>query len=509
MTKLIKTAAWQALSAHANTLKSQRIENLLTAKRVEQMHLDVAGIYLDYSKNLIDDKAIDLLIDLATTQNLSQAIKAMTQGEVVNITEQRQALHMALRQSFTENLNPDIPQAIDNELEKMYRFIEDVPSHITDVINLGIGGSHLGPKMVTKALSDYANSNLRCHFVANIDASEIKSLLNRLNPDNCLFIISSKSFNTLETIQNAKTVKAWLGERKSQFVAITANVEKAREFGVLAENIFQIWDFVGGRYSLWSTMGLAIALMIGRENFQALLHGARLMDQHFVETPFQHNMPVILGLLSVWYINFFNTSTQAILPYSHHLRYLPAHLQQLDMESCGKSVTQQGEVVDYKTGSIIWGEAGTIGQHSFHQLLHQGTYDMPIDFILPISPHPHDPHQNILIASCLSQSQSLMMGNPNADETHKMIPGNKPSNVFILDQLTPQTLGALIACYEHKVFVQASIWNINPFDQFGVELGKRLTDSILHTLEDNSNSVDFDPSTQSCLNKIQALLSKS
>lgn len=520
-TKLTQSKAWQACQAHYATLRNQRIIDLFTPERAQTFCLEACGIYLDYAKNHITPETLNLLIELAQSQQLAVKIHALINGDIINQSEQRPALHMACRQSYSANLTykeQPVPVLVQNELDNMFEFAEQIHSGqwrgangnvITDIINIGIGGSHLGPKMVTRALSDFAVSDLNCHFIANIDAAEIQELLASLNPDTSLFILSSKSFTTLETLQNAETIKAWLGpERLSQhFVAITAYPEKAEQFGIPAQNVFRIWDFIGGRYSLWSATGLPIVLAIGKENFLALLQGAKQMDEHFVQTPFTENMPVILGLLSIWYINFFHTTTQAILPYSHHLRDLPAHLQQLDMESCGKSVTQGGELVDYHTGSIIWGEAGTIGQHSFHQLLHQGTYYMPIDFILPIETHPDlAEHQAILIASCLSQSQSLLTGNPNETAQHKLIPGNKPSNTILLNGLNPQTLGALIALYEHKVFVQCMIWDINPFDQFGVELGKQITQDILAVLNKSNSKLPLDPSTEQCLVQIKKLL---
>jgi glucose-6-phosphate isomerase len=515
-----KSPAWRACKAHYEQLKNQRISHLFTPDRVTQFSCESSGIYLDYSKNLLTPTTLNLLFDLAQAQDLSGKQQALASGALINHSEQRPALHMALRKSGANlqynQLN--LQQLIQTELEKMYQFSADIHGNIrrghqnkpfTDVINIGIGGSHLGPKMACHALTDYAQSDLRMHFLANIDAAEIKSLLASLDPDSSLFICSSKSFTTLETLQNAKTIKNWLGpKRRKQVVAVTAHPDKAIRFGIAEDNIFKIWDFVGGRYSIWSATGLPIVLQIGKKNFQQFLAGAHAMDQHFLDTPMRDNMPIILGLLSIWHINFCNTSTQAILPYSHFLRDLPAHLQQLDMESCGKSVTQSGLTVDYQTGSIIWGEAGTIGQHSFHQLLHQGTYDMPIDFILPVAPSDFSQHQDILIASCLSQSQSLMLGCPEHADAHKRIPGNKPSNTLILDGLSPATLGALIALYEHKVFVQAMIWDINPFDQFGVELGKKLTQNTLNALH-HPATAHADPSTQACLSKIRQLLNKA
>lgn len=504
--------------------------------RAEHFSLSAADLFLDYSKNRITAKTLELLCQLADATNLSEKINAMFDGAIVNDSEHRPALHSALR-----NLNNDaivvngenVMPSINQTLDAMAKLVTQIHTDdwrgfsnktITDVVNLGIGGSDLGPAMATEALAPYAVSNLRLHFVSNLDGSHIAQTLNKLNPETTLFIVSSKSFTTIDTIANAETAKSWFKQNTNNasldkhFLAITCNQNKAVEFGINAENIFPIWEWIGGRYSLWSAIGLPIALVIGMDHFRELLAGAHAMDQHFRSAPFAQNMPVILGLLDIWYGNFFAAQAHAILPYDQSLNLLPAYLQQASMESNGKQVTQQGEPVDYTTGPVIFGTPGTNAQHTFFQLLHQGTYLVPVDFIVPATSHyPIGQHHATLFANCLSQSKALMQGK-TAEQVleelqlagytkeaaqkllpHKVTPGNRPSNTIIFPKLTPQTLGALLALYEHKIFAQCAIWQINPFDQWSVELGKQLAATILPELNNEKNSSQQDSSTKNLI----------
>jgi glucose-6-phosphate isomerase len=447
-------------------------------------------------------------------------------------------LHTALRNQSDDSILVDgvnVMPKIRTVLAKMRKFSEQVRKGewrgctgkpITDIVNIGIGGSDLGPKMVTHALAYYAQENLHCHFVSNVDGTQIVQTLKSLNPETTLFIIASKTFTTLETLTNAKAAKEWLLQKLNvsldavakHFVAVSTNAQQVAAFGIDPENMFEFWDWVGGRYSVWSAIGLPVVLAIGMDNFMEFLTGAYAMDQHFRQAEFANNMPVILALLGVWYRNFFAVGTQAIIPYSQYLFYLTAYLQQLDMESNGKSVTITGEVVDYNTGAIIWGGIGTDGQHAYHQLLHQGTEIIPVDFILPInSLNPIGEQHKLLYANCLAQSQALSLGRfvdeiyPElidkgmaTDEAgilalHKAMPGNQPSNTLLFEKLTPRSLGALIALYEHKVFVQGMIWEIDSFDQWGVELGKQLANEIVGDLageEYSKQYAEYDNSTQ-------------
>ncbi len=512
---------WQQLVQHHNTFKRISLKQLFLDQpaRFQAYHVEAAGLLLDYSKNHVTQETLSLLCELAETAQLEQRIQALFSGDKINHTENRAVLHTALRAEHTA-LSIDeqpIDQLIETQLQKMQDLVAAVHNGtwqgfthktITDVVNIGIGGSDLGPRMVCRALEPYQQSAVRCHFVSNVDGADLATTLACLDPETTLFIVASKSFTTQETLMNAESARDWLltkfGVRdavKHHFVAISSQPKRAQAFGIAEHNIFEMWDWVGGRYSLWSTIGLPIALATGMENFRALLAGAQAMDQHFRTQPFAHNMPVLLGLLGIWYHNFWQTATHAVIPYDQSLEHLPSYLQQLDMESNGKTVNRAGQAVDYQTGPIIWGSVGTNGQHAFHQLLHQGTQMIPVDFILPRKSHyPLGQHQAALYANCLAQSQALMLGKDEitaqaefeaqgyaADEAkelapHKVIPGNKPSNMLLMDQLTPQTLGALIALHEHKVFVQSVVWDINAFDQWGVELGKQLGKPILDAL---------------------------
>ncbi len=528
---------WKLLQQHAEKMSDVHMKDLFAQDpdRFSQFSTEGAGFTLDYSKNRVTEETRDLLVNLADEIKLAEKIEAMFSGAQINTTEKRQVLHTALRNFSDRQVvvdGNDIMPEIKATLAKMERFTWKIHSGqwrgfdneiFTDVISIGIGGSYLGPKVASEALKPYWKSGLHVHYVANVDGTHISEVLKKVNPATTLFLIQSKSFGTQETLENTKAARAWFlnngGAEKTiakHFVAITSNIKAATEFGMDENNLFPMWDWVGGRYSLWSAIGLPVALAIGMENFKRILRGAYDMDEHFRNAPLAENIPVLLGLLGVWYSNFMDADSYAIIPYDHYLRGLPAHLQQLDMESNGKQITRDGEPVNYETGPIIWGGAGANGQHAFHQLIHQGTRLIPVDFIIPL--HSHNPiaeHHEILFANCLSQSQAMMQGKTleqakqelldqglsEAEATklapHKVIPGNKPNNTILFDKATPEVVGALIAMYEHKVFVQGAIWNLNSFDQWGVELGKQLGKYILPKLQDSHSDLsDFDCSTQ-------------
>ena len=520
---LTQSPEWQALATHAGEMENVHMRDLFAQdpQRFSRFFIEAAGIKLDYSKNRITEATLAKLIELAHARRLPEQIQAMFRGDKINTTENRPALHVALRNLSSEPMpvdGVDVMPEVRQTLSQMEEFVWRVRSTqwrgfsnkpFKDVVSIGIGGSFLGPKLVSAALKPYWHGTLNCHYVANIDGSHITEVLRYINPETTLFLIQSKSFRTQETLENTRAAREWFLQNggsedtiAKHFVAVTANTDEAIKFGIDRNNIFPMWDWVGGRYSLWSAIGLPTALAIGMDNFRALLSGAYAMDRHFRETPLERNMPVILALLGIWYSNFFAAETHAILPYDHYLRGLPAHLQQLDMESNGKRVDLEGKAVEYTTGPIIWGGAGANGQHAYHQLLHQGTRLAPADFIIPL--HSHNPlgqHHDILFANCLSQTEALMRGKTldqardellqaGADaETaeriapHKVIPGNKPSNTLLFDRATPRTIGALVALYEHKVFAQGAIWNLDSFDQWGVELGKQLGNEILDLLQ--------------------------
>lgn len=527
--------SWKSLEQHRNYWQNLQMRDLFAddPQRAQRFSLDAAGIFLDFSKNLINDETLDLFSQLAREAKLGDAIKDMFSGNPINNTEQRPALHTALRNFGPHRCSQEyeIPEA----LAKMDIFISKVHKGdwkgftgkaITDVVNIGIGGSDLGPRMVTNALKAHHSGHVKLHFVANVDAADLYGSLEYLNPETTLFIVASKSFSTLETITNANSAKQWLSQHGTNaediakhFVAVTSNTPKAQEFGIPPRNIFPMWDWVGGRYSLWSAIGLPIALAVGIDGYNRLRKGAYAMDEHFRSAPAHKNMPVLLAMLGIWYQHFWHANSHCVLPYDHGLSSFPRFLQQLDMESNGKYVGRDGSIVDYSTGGIIWGSAGTKGQHSFHQLLLQGTHFIPVDFIAPINSNtdPKHHHQHLL-AHCFSQSQALMQGKSANDVEvelsaegktlpeiqallpHKIIPGNNPSNTLLLERLTPETLGALLALYEHKVYVQSTIWNINPFDQWGVELGKQLGKQIYKGLDGETTS-NLDSSTQQLIQK--------
>lgn len=497
MTNFKQTNTYKQLITHYDTLKNQTLFELFQQNNKQSDCIaSCENFYFDFSKNYNNQQTITLLCNLAKELDLKKAIHDLFAGSAVNKSENRPALHMALRGS-TQHLTSSyavIEKQIEEELKKVEMISDKINQHqwlgatqkpITNIVNIGIGGSHLGPEMVVTALKPFAGK-IRCHFVSNVDSADISQTLSTLSPETTLFIIASKTFTTQETLTNALTARAWLqaglGQDKpldTHLIAISAAPEKAQAFGVKPEHVLSFWDWVGGRYSLWSAIGLPIAISLGMKHFRALLAGARAMDQHFYSQAFENNIPVIAGLLTFWYRAFFARQTHAIIPYDHTLRLLPDYLQQLDMESLGKRVTQQGEPVDYDTGCILWGGVGTNGQHAFHQLLHQGTEWCPIDFILPLNnQYRHEDHEKKRIANCLAQSFALLKGKIDS-APEKCLPGGRPSNLISFSELTPYTLGQLIAFYEHRVYVQSVLWDINPFDQWGVEFGKQLSQRVL------------------------------
>ncbi|WP_394200141.1 glucose-6-phosphate isomerase [Shewanella waksmanii] len=541
MTRLTEMDVWQQLKQQTSQLPHMRQLFADDPARFDKMSLSACELFLDYSKNRADKTTLDLLFSLAKQTHLSDKIAAMFSGKIINNTEQRAVLHTALRATADQQVfvdGVDIVPEVKRTQQKIAKFVDSVTSGewkgytgkpITDIVSIGIGGSFLGPKIVTQALRPYWNPNLTCHFVANVDATSITEKLKLVDPETTLFVMSSKSFGTQETLTNTLSAKDWFlqsGATQSDiakhFVAVTSNVTKATDFGMDADNIFPMWDWVGGRYSLWSAIGLPIALLVGMDNFSALLDGAKAMDDHFETAALEDNMPVIMGLLSVLYGNFHNAQSHVVLTYDHYLRGLPAYFQQLDMESNGKSVTLDGDQVDHNTGPVIWGGEGTNGQHAYHQLLHQGTALIPADFIMPLQSHnPLGEHHVQLASNCFGQTQALMQGrtfdeamaelaNSDLDDTqkaliakHKVMEGNKPSNTLLMDKLTPATLGSLIALYEHRTFVQGAIWDINSFDQWGVELGKTLGNDVLARLQADTDSEALDSSSNGLINKFR------
>ena len=528
--------SWQALQQHRETMGRFSLREAFAGapQRFKDFSLSGCGLFLDYSKNLISAQTRDLLVSLAREVGLDRSIHSLFDGDLVNASEGRPALHTALRRPVGDrlevagvNVMPEVHRVLNQMTELVGRIHDGLwrgytEKPITDIVNIGIGGSFLGPQLVSEALLPFAQKGVRCHYLANIDGSEFHELSAKLRAETTLFIVSSKSFNTLETLKNAQAARAWYlaqggseAELYRHFIAVSSNNEAAIAFGIRQENIFPMWDWVGGRYSLWSAIGLPIALAIGMSNFKELLSGAYGMDQHFQTAPFERNMPVLLALLGIWYGNFWGAQSHAILPYDHYLRNITKHLQQLDMESNGKSVRQDGSPVSCDSGPVIWGGVGCNGQHAYHQLLHQGTQLIPADFIVPVvSYNPVADHHQWLYANCLSQSQALMLGKTRSEAElelrakglpeaevqrlapHKVIPGNRPSNTLVLERVSPRRLGALVALYEHKVFVQSAIWGINAFDQWGVELGKELGKGVYQRLTGAEEPAAEDASTQ-------------
>ena len=526
MSKLTQSPAWQALARHRDALSGTSIRALFDAdaSRADRFSLEAAGLFADFSKNLLTDETISLLTGLAREAGVETRRDAMFKGERINTTEGRPVLHIALRAPADTSIFVDgidvVPQ-VHTVLAHMRRFadaVRDGAWHghtgraITDIVNIGIGGSDLGPRMVCEALRPYGHARLRMHFVSNVDGADIDEVLRAVDPATTLFIVASKTFTTRETLQNAHTARAWLlasGAAESavarHFVAVSTNAEAVRAFGIDTDNMFAFWDWVGGRYSLWSAIGLPIALYIGADGFDSLLAGAHAMDRHFATAPLEGNLPALLALIGVWYTNFFGAASHLVAPYDRYLHRLPAYLQQLDMESNGKTVTLEGERVDYSTGPVIWGEPGTNGQHAFFQLLHQGSALIPADFIACMRPHHSlDAHHAILLANCFAQTEALMNGSPSPDAPHRHFEGNRPTNTLCLDRLEPATLGALIALYEHKVFVQGALWQINSFDQWGVELGKRLAVEIEREIAAPGPVGTHDSSTNNLINRFKA-----
>ncbi len=536
---LVHTPAWQRLVVHHNDMQHVHMMDLFDKNpdRFSEFSLQFESMLLDYSKNIITHDTMDHLFYLARKQRVKENRDAMFRGEKINNTEGRAVLHTALRNRSGHPVmvdGKDVMPDVLRVLNKMQAFTDKVRSGewkgysgkaITDVVNIGIGGSDLGPNMVCRALTPYAD-RLKVHFVSNVDGTQIENRLMHLNPETTLFIVASKTFTTQETITNANTTRKWFlahadtteKDIARHFVAISTNSDAVRKFGIDVANMFEFWDWVGGRYSLWSAIGLSIALYVGMDRFIELLEGAEAMDKHFQNEPFDTNIPVILAMIGIWYGNFFGAESSAILPYDHHLRLLPAYLEQADMESNGKSVDRDGNHTTYSTGKVIWGTEGINGQHAFYQLLHQGTRLIPTDFIASIRSHSClEEHCNILAANFIAQTEALMRGRNmketrlqlrNAgvelDEIEKHLPhmtfyGNQPSNSIVLEQLTPRSLGSMLAMYEHKIFVQGVIWNLNSYDQWGVELGKKLARNILDEIEEGRSMYQHDSSTEGLL----------
>ncbi len=531
------TRAWKLLENHFETIKSTHMKDMFAKdnNRANSFSIKWEDFYVDASKNRIDEKGMNLLFELAEEVNLKDAISKYFQGDLINQTENRAVLHTALRAPKTAKVFVDgenIVPEIHDVKEKIEAFTNDIvngnrKSHtnkpFTDIVNIGIGGSDLGPAMVVDSLQYYKN-HLNTHFVSNVDGDYVNEIIKNLNPETTLFVIVSKTFTTQETLSNANTIREWFLKSASKediakhFVAVSTNIEKVKEFGIDENNIFPMWNWVGGRFSLWSAVGLTISLSVGYKNFEALLEGANQMDEHFKTANFENNIPVVLALLSVWYNNFFNAESEAIIPYTQYLNQFATYLQQGIMESNGKSVDRAGNPIKYQTGTIIWGEPGTNSQHAFFQLIHQGTKLIPTDFIgFKESLHGNEDHHNKLISNFIAQTEALMNGkteeeakkeladkNLSEQEINSLAPfkvftGNKPTNTIFIKKLSPNSLGKLIAMYEHKIFVQGVIWNIFSYDQWGVELGKQLATDILNELSGNA-SKPHDSSTQNLIN---------
>ncbi len=503
-------------------------------ERASRYFVQLESLSLDYSKNRLNDTTLKLLFELANDCSLKEKIEAMFKGEKINTTEKRAVLHTALRSLNDAEIlldNMEVLKSVRSVLKRMRAFSDSVRSGkrlgytnqvITDIVNIGIGGSDLGALMVCTALKRYGHPRLKMHFVSNVDGTQILDVLEKINPASTLFIVASKTFSTQETLTNALTARKWFVERSGDekhiakhFVAVSTNKEAVQQFGIDEHNMFEFWDFVGGRYSLWSAIGLSIIIYLGKKNFNALLKGAYLMDEHFRNAPFESNLPVLMGLIGVWYINFFQSKSHLIAPYDQYLRHFPKFIQQLDMESNGKRISKKGEIIPYDTCPVVWGDMGINAQHAFFQLLHQGTHLIPIDFIASLDKKPNAKgHHEILFSNVLAQAQAFMKGKSyeealgellskglDKDEAkdlahHRVFFGNRPSNILLLEKISPSNIGALVALYEHKVFVQGVIWDINSFDQWGVELGKELAVPILQELEGHKSNAYFDSSTK-------------
>lgn len=539
-----KTKAWKKLESHYKHFRKVEMKDLFAcdADRAKKFSVNLEAMYVDYSKNRINDRTMKLLLNLARECDLENKIKAMFKGDKINVTERRPVLHIALRNRANTPIYVDgknvMPQ-INEVLAKMKKFSDAVRfgefkgqtgKKLTNIVNIGIGGSDLGPVMACEALRKYWAKDINCYFISNIDGTACAEVLNKVDPETTLFIVASKTFTTIETLTNARTCRKWLvdalGEHAvaKHFVALSTNTKEVEKFGINPENMFEFWDFVGGRYSMWSAIGLIIAIAVGFENFERMLEGAYAMDQHFYNTDFEHNIPVILGMLGIWYNNFFGLHRYAVIPYDQYLQYVPMYLQQLDMESNGKFVAMNGEYVKYATGPVLFGGAGTNVQHSFFQLIHQGTEIVPMDFVIPaISHNEIGEHHEILVANVLAQGEALMRGKTvkeaaaelkkagksreeiNYLKKFKSFEGNRPSNTIVFKKMDPYTLGMLIAMYEHKVFVQGVVWNVDSFDQYGVELGKQMALSIFPELQGTASGINHDGSTNSLIGLIKRL----
>jgi glucose-6-phosphate isomerase len=540
---LTSTPAFQALENHAHDAREWQMRQLFAQdpQRFPRMTVEAADLFLDYSKNRVNAETIELLVHLARTRGVAEQRDAMFAGEKINITERRAVLHTALRMPRGKHLivdNQDINGDVHAVLDRIKVFTDKVRNGtwlgrtgkpITDIVNIGIGGSDLGPKMAVLALRSYCHPRLKMHFVSNVDGHDMDAVLSQVNSETTLFIVASKTFTTAETMLNAQTARNWfLKSAKAEdlprhFVAVSTNTDAVRAFGIDPENMFPFWDWVGGRYSLWSAIGLSVALAVGFGYFQALLEGAHQMDEHFRTAPLEQNMPVLLAMIGFWNRQFLGANSLSIAPYHQDLNRFPAYLQQLDMESNGKRVTKTGQPVDTVTCPVVWGECGTNAQHAYFQLLHQGTDVTPIDFIAALrASHDLPDHHDALLANCFAQSEAFMKGKTESEvraelkgaglsaadiaemTPHKTFPGNRPSNMILMEQLTPATLGALIALYEHKTFVQGVIWNIASFDQWGVELGKVLAKKIQSELTGESDAAAHDSSTNGLIAKAKA-----
>jgi glucose-6-phosphate isomerase len=538
-----QAAAWKALESHAGTMSRTHLRQLFTEdpRRGERMAVEAVGLYLDYSKNRVTDETLRLLVQLAEDSGLRARIDAMFRGEKINITEKRAVLHVALRAPKEAKIlvdGKDVVPEVHAVLKRMSAFAAEVRSgawkghtgrRIRNVVNIGIGGSDLGPVMAYEALRHYSDRSLDCRFVSNIDGTDFAEAVRDLDPAETLFIVSSKTFTTLETMTNARTARAWSlaglsGDESSvakHFVAVSTNASEVGKFGIDVANMFGFWDWVGGRYSMDSAIGLSTMLAIGPEQFRAMLDGFRQMDEHFRTAPFPVNLPVLMGLLSLWNNDFFGAQTVAVLPYEQYLKRFPAYLQQLTMESNGKQVTLEGEPVDRDTGPIYWGEPGTNGQHSFYQLIHQGTRLIPCDFIAFAQPlNPLGRHHDMLLANVFAQTEALAFGKTpeqvKAEGTpewlvpHRVFEGNRPSNTILAERLTPETLGKLVALYEHATFTQGVLWNIDSFDQWGVELGKVLAQRIIPELESGAEpALGHDSSTNTLIRRYRAMRARA
>jgi glucose-6-phosphate isomerase len=536
-----RTNAWEKLQAHFETMKNVQMQHLFANEpaRAEKMHIEWQDFLVDYSKNIISEETISLLQELANEAQLKDAITKYFEGDIINQTENRAVLHTALRAKENASVKVDgvnVMPEIFSVKNKIKNFSNEIISGqrkgfsgkpFTDVVNIGIGGSDLGPAMIVEALQYYKN-DLNVHFVSNVDGDHVNEILKKVNPETTLFVIVSKTFTTQETLSNAETIRSWFLQSATQedvakhFVAVSTNIQKVTEFGIHPENIFPMWDWVGGRFSLWSAVGLSISLAVGFDHFDQLLHGAHEMDEHFKNESFDRNIPVTLALLSIWYNNFFGAESEALIPYTQYLQKLAPYLQQGIMESNGKSIGRDGKPVNYQTGTIIWGEPGTNSQHAFFQLIHQGTKLIPTDFIgFKESLYGNKDHHDKLMSNFFAQTEALLMGKTKAQVQaefqkqgisgdkadfllpYKVFSGNKPTNTLLIKKLTPATLGALVALYEHKIFVQGVIWNIFSYDQWGVELGKQLATSILDEIVDNVPQ-SHDGSTSFLLNKYKS-----